>query len=280
MLLTPTYDKFKKSWSYNEKRYITQNDLLGGGITTILHMGLSAQDSSQARGLDVIGFGYNVFGNYADMNSLMKYPFFEMGPNRTQHIGAFAFDVPGNIYLQNISSHNVTTIQGKSLRAYAWSMSKEAGMDVDAKFFSSSIDTSFSSSSKGYSRSKFLTYRDANTKWKISLMDTIDLEKLKNSMTPQARYDIEHMEARTFLEHYGAYYVASAFLGGRAELTVQSNSSSKTTLKELEVSVEAQYQAISANASVSTSQKDSASSSLSSSKLTVVGGNSEFANNI
>jgi hypothetical protein len=241
---------------------------------------LPAQESSQARGLDVVGYGYDVFGKYADMNSLKPYPFFDLGPNRIQYIGSYSFDVPENVFLQNISSHKVTTIQGENLRQYAREMSRKAAMDVDAKFFSSSIDTSFSSSTSGYSKSKFFTYRDANTKWKISLLDTIDMEKLKQSMTEQAKNDIAHMEARKFLDYYGSYYVASAFLGGRADLTVQSDSSKNITIDQLSVSVEAEYKVISGSASGSSSNKSIDSSSLSSSPLTVVGGNSEYANNI
>jgi len=271
---------FKKSRGVEMKKPALSKIVCLVGLLVISCNFLTAQQSSQARGLDVVGYGYDVFGNYADMSSLKPYPFFDLGPNRTQFIGASSFDVPENIFLQNISSHNVTTIQGESLRQYAREMSREAGMEVDATFFSSSIETSFSSSTTGYSQSKFLTYRDANTKWKVSLLDTIDMEKLKQSMTERAKYDIAHMDARKFLDAYGPYYVASAYLGGRAELTVQSNASSRTTLKELSVAVEARYKVISGSAGDSSSQQNSTTSSQYSSSLTVVGGNSEYANNI
>ncbi|MFP4365229.1 MAG: RICIN domain-containing protein [Spirochaetia bacterium] len=245
----------------------------------ILAAGIFAQRSDQARGLDVVGYGYNVFGHYADMRSLMPYRLFDLGDSRTQPIGAYEFQVPEAVNLQNISRHNVTTVEGEDLREYSQSMSVEAGLSADAMFFSASIDTAFSRSTEGTSRHYFYTYRDANIKWRISL-DTRSIPGLRERLTSQARYDINNMEPRELFRNYGAYYVANAYLGGRAELNVTVDESEVTNMRDLSVAVEARYQAITANVSTSTSSSETNASSIENSSLTVVGGNSEYANDI
>jgi len=111
--------------------------------------------------LDVVGFGYDVFGNYADIRSLMPFQLFDLGAPRDQPIGAYVFRVPAAVSPQNVPRRSVTRVEGEDRRDYAQSMAVTIGLSADA------------------------------------------------------RRDINVMNPRQLFEHYGAYYVASAYLGGR-----------------------------------------------------------------
>jgi len=241
---------------------------------------LIAQKTNQAVGLDVIGFGYDVFGTYADMSSKSMYRLFDLGPIREEPIGGSMYEVPEAVMLVNTSKHEITTIEGSSLRSYSRDMAVKAGLSADAMFFSASIDSSFSSHNEGESSTYYYTYRDANIKWTISLLETHSIDKLKARLLPDVKENLNNMDAVTFLRAYGAYYIASAYLGGRAEYNVTVESNSQTSMKEVGVAVKAQYKVISASGSVDSSSSQSSASQFSDSSLIVIGGNSEYANNI
>ncbi|MEN9444115.1 MAG: hypothetical protein RIS47_1005, partial [Bacteroidota bacterium] len=75
-------------------------------------------------------------------------------------------------------------------------------------------------------------------------------------------------------------YIASAYLGGRAEYNSETVMSESTNTSAVSVAVEAEYKAVSGNGSLDTNNKLTLSNSQTKRTLRVVGGNSEFANNI
>jgi len=234
---------------------------------------------TQTPGLDVLGYGYDVFGNYADQASKKKYCLFKYSNFTNTPIGSQQYSVPQYVFLENISKHKVSTVSGESMREYAKTQSASVGLGVDAMFFSGSINSSFSQSSSGSERHFYYTYRDANTKWRVSF-DERNYANLYKILDPQFKQDLANMEPAKLFEIYGTHYIASAYLGGRADFNTKSVITSNTNTRDLSVAIEAQYQAVSGNVSVSKSQKESLSNSKTTSKLTVTGGNSEFANNI
>lgn len=239
---------------------------------------ITAQENLQARGLDVIGYGYDVFGNYADQSSRKPYPLFDLGSDRPLMIGAYEFQVPQGVMLENISSHKTSSTEGESLREYARDMSLQVGLSGDSMFFSGSINTSFSQAQSGSQRNYFYTYRDAITKWRVSLLQ--DSVELRDHLLPQARRDINTMEPRTLFERYGAYYIAKAYLGGRAEYNVTMQASEESSMEQFGLAVEASYRSISADTSYNSSTSQSSSEMFRQAELTVIGGASEFASDI
>lgn len=238
---------------------------------------LSAQ--KQAPGLDVLGFGYDVFGEYADQRSKKRYCLFKFENFRNVPIGSKQYSVPQFVYLENISNHITKTIQGKSIRQYAKAQSASVGLSTDALFFSASVNSSFSKSTSGSERHFYYTYRDANTKWRISF-DERNMDKLTAMLDPQFKKDLATLDPSELFRLYGTHYIASAYLGGRADFDSKSVITRKTNTSAIAVAVEAKYQAVSANVGLSQEQSQTLSNSKTTTKLTVTGGNSEFANNI
>lgn len=87
---------------------------------------------------------------------------------------------------------------------------------------------------------------DSNTKWRISL-DTRNMDKLKSILEPQFKQDIDNMEVMKLFETYGTHYIASAYIGGRADFTSISTMSGSTKTSDISLAVEAKYKAVSGN---------------------------------
>jgi MAC/Perforin domain len=234
---------------------------------------------TQSPGLDVLGFGYDVFGNYADQKSKSRYCLFQYGNYSETPIGTDKYNVPQYVILENISDHIMKTVSGSSRREYSKNLSKKAGMEVDAMFFSASVNGSYSTSTSGSEQKFYYTYMDANTKWRISF-DERSLSELSKILDPQFRKDLNSMEPRKLFETYGTHFIARAYLGGRADFTSVSTITSKTNTTEIGLAVEAKYNAVSANTEMNSKNKQTLSNSKTTTKLRVTGGNSEYANNI
>ncbi len=233
----------------------------------------------QTPGLDVLGFGYDVFGNYADQKSKKRYCLFKYGNFETVPIGSEQYNVPKFVFLENISDHLIKTVSGESIRDYAQSLSVEAGLGVDAMFFKGSIDATYSTSVSGTEQKFFYTYMDANIKWRVSF-DERDLPMLKTILDPRFKADLATMPPAKLFELYGTHYIASAYLGGRADFTSVSTVTEKTTTQEIGLAVEAQYKAVTANVKTDAAKQQTLRNANTKTSLRVTGGLSQYANNI
>lgn len=233
----------------------------------------------QTPGLDVLGYGYDVFGNYADQKSKKRYCLFKYSDFEPTPIGSEQYNVPKYVFLENISDHIIKTVSGESIRDYAQSLSVKAGLGVDAKFFKGSIDATYSTSVSGTEQKFFYTYMDANIKWRVSF-DERDLPMLKTILDPRFKSDLATMPPARLFETYGTHYIASAYLGGRADFTSVSTVTEKTTTKDIGLAVEAEYKVVTANVKIDDAKKQTLSNANTKTSLRVTGGNSQFANNI
>lgn len=239
----------------------------------------NAKAQNYAPGTDIIGYGYDVFGEYANQKSKKRFCLFKYSNYSDQMIGNKPYAVPANVIVENISEHIVKTVSGESVREYASNLSAKVGMSFDGFLFGGSVNSSFSSSQSGSEMHYYYTYMDANTKWRISL-DTRDIANLKPMLDPTFKRDIDNMPAAELFATYGTHYIASAYLGGRADFTSVSVISENTNTYDIGVAVEAKYSSISGNASLDVSKSNTLKNSKTTTNLKVVGGNSEFANNI
>lgn len=234
---------------------------------------------TQTPGLDVLGYGYDVFGNYADQKSKKRYCLFKYSNFSETPIGSYRYSVPQYVFLENISNHIVKTVSGESIRDYARSLSAEAGFSGETMFFKGSVNASYSQSTTGTEQKYFFTYMDANTKWRVSF-DERDLPLLNTILDPRFKKDLETLDPEVLFETYGTHYIASAYLGGRADFSSESVISSQTKTQDISVAVEASYKAVSGNAKLDTKYSQTLSNAKTTTKLTVTGGNSQYANNI
>lgn len=239
----------------------------------------TAQAQETAPGTDIIGFGYNVFGEYANQRSKMPYCLFQYKNFTEQTIGNRRYKVPQRVLFENISEHVVKTVSGESIREYATSLAAEIGLEFDGMLFSGTVNTNYSQSSSGSEEKYYFTYMDANTKWRISL-DTRNMDALKTMLDPDFKRDIDQMNPSLLFETYGTHYIARAYLGGRADYNSVSTITESTNKRDIEVAVTAKYKAVSGNAKLNTSHESTLKNAKTETRLRVVGGNSEYANTI
>ncbi len=248
-------------------------------ILLSIFQGQSIVAQNYAPGTDIIGFGYDVFGEYANQKSKKSYCLFEYKQYSNQMIGNKTYSVPQKVIIENISEHIIKTVSGESVREYASNLSAQVGLAYDGLFFSGSVNSSISQSTSGSTMSYYFTYMDANTKWRISL-DTRNIDALKTMLEPQFKIDIDNMDPAELFETYGTHYIASAYLGGRADYNSISTISENTVTRDIELAVEAKYKSVSGNTALSSSNQNTLKNAKTETKLRVIGGNSEYANNI
>ncbi|NQY30399.1 MAG: hypothetical protein HRT69_13110, partial [Flavobacteriaceae bacterium] len=119
-------------------------------------------------GFDVIGKGYDVFGEYANSKSILDYPIFDFSKMK-HRINSENESVPVYVTIKNASSHIIKTIEGSSKKEYIENLSEEAGLSLNVFFFKGSFEHQFNKNSTQSSNHLYYTYMDVNTKWKVSL---------------------------------------------------------------------------------------------------------------
>ena len=229
-------------------------------------------------GQGIIGKGYNVFGEYASNKSIERYKIFNFSKMTTE-MNQFGQNTPLLISIENISDHIITTVEGSSIQEYSKQLSQNVGLGGEALFFKASIDNHLNDSYKNGEKLFYYTYMDINTKWRISL-DLRNLDKVIEYLDEQFKTDLANLAPEELFELYGTHFISSAYLGGRIDYLTTSTLSKSITTNELKEAISAQYKVISGNYSMDERFKSVLTNSKTSTRLNVVGGNSEYTNNI
>lgn len=238
--------------------------------------GIFAQQ--QFPGQDIIGKTYNVFGEFANNKSIQRYPIFDFSKLEIKK-DQFGHNLPSAIYIENISDHIITTVEGSSIKEYSNNLAEKAGLSGDALFFKASIDYSSTEINNTQDELFMYTYMDLNTKWRIS-MDTRNIDKMISMLDEQFTIDIEQLSPKELFDSYGTHFISSAYLGGRIDYITSTKLSNSQSKEEIKQAVEGSYKLISGYYSTNDNNTVQINKSTTKTKLNVVGGNSQFTNNI
>ncbi|MAX78543.1 MAG: hypothetical protein CL843_00005 [Crocinitomicaceae bacterium] len=226
-------------------------------------------------GTDIAGYGYNIFGEYARMSSRKDYCLFDLKDMKKIRIGKDEYDIPKYLNIKNISQHDIKTVEGDSKRDYAMSLSAKVGFTFEAMVFSGSVEGSYDFESSESEHYYYYTVMDAIDKWQVSI-ETRDLEGLKAFLEPQFKKDLENMDPYELFDHYGTHYISSAFIGGRIDYTSESKVSEGTTTQAIAAAVNASYGNFTGDTEMETSDSQTLKNAETKTKLSTIGGNSEF----
>lgn len=233
---------------------------------------------SQYPGQSVLGKGYNVFGEYANNKSLTRYKLFDFSKMLTA-TNEFGHSTPDLVYVENISDHIITTIEGSSVAEYSNQLSEKIGIGGKAFFFKGSFDTQFKTAYQNNENLFYYTYMDINTKWRVS-MDMRNIEKVISCLDQQFKRDLDSLDPKTLFELYGTHFVSSAYMGGRIDYSSISKLSEQTSTEEIKAAIKAKYGIISGNYSVTASTENALTKANTETQLNVIGGNAEYTNSI
>lgn len=229
-------------------------------------------------GQNIIGKTYNVFGEFANNKSIQRYPIFDFTKVESKK-DQFGHSLPAPVYIENISDHIITTVEGTSIKEYSESLAEKAGLKGRAVFFKGSIDANANDFNTSNEELFMYTYMDINTKWRVSI-DTRNIDKMIAMLDEQFSSDIENLSPKDLFDNYGTHFITSAYLGGRIDYITSSKLTNNLSKNEIKLAVNSSYGTISGNYTNNQNSTSEINTSITKTTLNVVGGNSEYTNNI
>jgi len=238
----------------------------------------STYAQKQCPGQTVIGYGYDIFDEYANNKSVKEPLFrFENFSNRPMDDGS-EYKIPDLYRLKFINEKDYKTTEGSSLRQYASHMANETGLEVDALVFSGSIEARFSKDKAEKSSNYFYTITDWSRIWKVSINPVKERNGLRQFLSDDAKKAIDTWDANELFELFGTHYVSSGYFGGAMEFNLSESFKSREEAMSIEVSVQAKYKAVSGSNDFHFDENKKSEEKSKNVKIYARGGDSQYAN--
>ena len=191
-----------------------------------------------------LGRGYNVFGQYAHVDSL-KQPVLDIEKLlQDQKVEAIRYDYGYD-----------DSITARSIRSYSSQMSTV--LDASGKYlgFGGSVKVNFDSSRTEQLDNYFATHRWIVKKYGVYIDGTTNL---KNYLLPEAKQMIndKNIPAKTVFATFGHYVLVDAITGGRIDYSITANARASTTFENFKIAAKADFNALIAKASASGSYQN------------------------
>jgi len=171
-----------------------------------------------------IGYGYNIFKDYASNTSTLE-QVFEFGEDRNNRLG---FSIPDIIGITNLGMNKQYDVtEGNSLKQYAYELSSKVSLGIDAIAFSASVETRFGKSSSETSSNYFYTVSDITQAYTVYVKRG-DLRRAREILTEDARDAIENWPVQELIDTFGTHVVVKGIMGGRMELNLTKSFSNRS----------------------------------------------------
>ncbi len=238
----------------------------------------NAQAQEQCPGITVVGYGYNVFGHYAN-NKSVKLQLFELQDYQTKPMDdGQQYNVPDLLNLKYVNEKDYKVTEGSSLRQYAKSMNSSVGMKYKGLFFSTSVETRFGKQKSKQTKNYFYTITDWTRVWEVSI-NPFRKDNLRQYLTTDAKNAIDNWDASKLFDVLGTHFVSSGYFGGAMEYSLSEKFTSQRDAKSIAASVKARYANVSANKSVQYNTSQVNENFKSNVKIYARGGDVQYANN-
>lgn len=228
-------------------------------------------------GSDVIGSGYNVFGEYASTSSV-KSPLFDLSKMNVKQMGDNkTYNIPDLLSLKYVNKKEYKVSEGRSLRDYARSINASAGMKYEGLLFEGSIETRFGSDFSSTSSNYFFTIRDLIWIWKVGIDETKKYD-LKKYLKADAKNAIDTWPIDRLFNVYGTHFVAAGYFGGAMDYNLSERVSTTEERKSVSATVEAKRKSLSGNVSSSVNTGQVNSNFAKNIKIQACGGDVQYVN--
>lgn len=243
----------------------------------IFIVSIIAKGQNNAPGMDVIGRGYDVFGEYANISSIKRYPIFNF--SKCNSIVQNEYNIPSIIYLEPYRKHDMKDVKGSSIEEYSKDLSEQTKLQAKALFFKGSMQSNFNFNSNESESRYYFTKMDLNLQWKISLdiRDTLELIKYLDDFFNK---DLNSQTPEVIFQRYGTHVIASALLGGRIDFSLSQEITNNSNSTSVDKSINSKYKFIRGEMSSSDITSNGSYESNDNIKLNVIGGNSQYINDI
>ncbi|MBA2858707.1 hypothetical protein HNP93_001408 [Methanococcus maripaludis] len=191
-------------------------------------------------GLDALGTGYDIFGEYANPKSV-KSKIFDLGPQKEIVVEGKTFLIPEVVRYTEVMQGVFDSKFGKTLKEYSEKLKVSTGLKGNYGFFQGSITASFDKSTLQRSEYEYSTVNDDIKKWVIALPSKTDL-KVKSMLDSTFSRDLNgKMDPETLFDTYGAYYLHEIIVGARCSYNSSVNKKTLDQSVNVEVAAEMSY---------------------------------------
>ncbi len=223
-------------------------------------------------GMDILGHGYDVFGEYASQSSLKPYDLFVWRNFREEGEPPGCYRTPEFFRVTRLGRTNKREFSYRSKRDYSETLAAYAKLGAKAFFFKASVESRFASSKDSGESFFYTTIMD------VKQMFLLHIDTRKNghleALDPAFRRDLE--DPKTVPEElfatYGTHYVASAIVGARADFTATTRSLREHSEEDVRVKVAGQYGAFTGAAALDVGKAEGTDEANTTTELRLVGG--------
>lgn len=227
-------------------------------------------------GLEYMGWGYNVFGTYAEAGQL-KWPLVDLVAQPLvacahpyESFQTVDFVKPSPPLLKAMTN----SFLGMSSLEYASSMSAKAGLTGMYNGFVGSVHADFNQEEITSSANVLIRTRTVVGELALHL----DVPKFKNALSAEARADLDGaMTPHDLFDKYGGYFVSGIIVGGKAYRTWLANRYAFSSTNSLQVDAELSFMKLIGLSGGTTSQSSAHFESVAiSENMTTMGGDPEL----
>lgn len=196
-------------------------------------------------GADVIGFGYNVNGEFARTESTLGQSLFVLpgGDDRTIEIDGRVYRYNQEMNVSMLYRSDLRQVQGNTIELYREELGQSVGVAGDYKLFSASLKVAYKSTSLSQEETTYTTVREVHRLWQINLPGPTRLQKY---LKAEVRELLENNQVspHEVFDSLGAYYISEAVVGGRIDYNAATKSLRTNSSYDVSVIALASYQAL------------------------------------
>ena len=191
-------------------------------------------------GLDVLGWGYDVFdGEYASSKSTTR-PLFDFADMMEKQAKTHTYMIPRDVNFQELLEYTGKSITGKTIQEHQTQLLQQTGVSGAYMGFKASLEVSFQRSTFRRSMYEYTTYVDLLQRWRLTLPDYATLSSM---LKPNVAEDIKSLLAEDLFEKYGTHYLWGIIVGARAEYSSATNTQKLESKESLAIDAQASYEA-------------------------------------
>jgi hypothetical protein len=224
-----------------------------------------------AAGMEVLGSGYNIGGNYADVADV-----------RARILDLAALERDGLLRQVQYERASYHVVSGATSREYLSNLQVKVNVSGKAFGFSGALRAAFSQDRYESQHYSFATVQSVIRKHGLRVALSVTPEQLRGYLTPAAAAAINDpsVDPLDLFATFGTHLLKGIIVGGRLDFTTSANMSFEKQGRSIDVYARASFKSLFASASIETQVIDQESQSEFSATeemhLEVYGGRSEY----
>jgi len=197
-------------------------------------------------GFTIIGAGYNVFGKYADPESVRPQIFdFHSLPTREKTISGETYKIPQIMEVQIFDRSYYEKFSGKTINEFHTNLNVKAKLSYEAgvkkvEYFKGEIEGSFTSDTISNSEYEFVTINANTLRWYLEI--SADTEALIPLIKSHIKTKLESGNIDELFTTVGTHFLVQIQVGGRLRVASSVKKSHKAWKTDIEAAATGEYE--------------------------------------